>query len=162
MKLNQDTITALCLLLVSGVFFADTFRLEPAMFGQMPATLWPRMILVPLAGLSLMLLVRAQLADGGDRSDQPRKSFGEWFTYYKNPIVCFFLFFLFLITLPIMGMLLGGLAYVFVTLCYLGGWTGKRLIQHSLITVVCVVGMWAIFTQLLGVFLPEGILLRVY
>ena len=159
MKLNQDTITALCLLLVCGVFLADTFQMDPSMFGQMPATLWPRMILAPLAALSLMLLVRAQLA-GGDASS--RKSFGEWLAYYKNPIVCFSLFFLFLILMPVMGMLLGGLTYVFLTLNYLGGWSGKKMVQHGLVALVTVVGMWAIFTQLLGVFLPEGILLRVY
>lgn len=159
MKLNQDTITALCLLLICGIFLADTFRMEPAMFGQMPATLWPRLILLPLAALSLMLLVRAQLVGG---EEEARKSFPDWFAYYKNPIVCFFLFFLFLISMPVMGMLLGGLAYVFLTLSYLGGWTRKKLIQHALVSAICVIGMWAIFTQLLGVFLPEGILLRVY
>ena len=159
MKLNQDTITAICLLLICGIFFADTFRMDPAMFGQMPATLWPRMILAPLAGMSLMLLVRAQLAEA---DSAPRRSFSDWFTYYKNPIVCFLLFFLFLISMPILGMLLGGLSYVFLTLSYLGGWTRKKMIQHALVTLICVVGMWAIFTQLLGVFLPEGILLRVY
>lgn len=159
MKLNRDTVTALCLLLVCGLFFADTFRMDPAMFGQMPATLWPRMILAPLAILSVLLLINAQLADAGG---SPRRTFAEWFAYYKNPIVCFVFFFLFLIAMPILGMLLGGLAYVFLTLSYLGGWSRQKLIQHALITVVCVVGMWAIFTQLLGVFLPEGILLRVY
>ncbi|MEP5155053.1 tripartite tricarboxylate transporter TctB family protein [Planktotalea sp.] len=159
MKFNQDTITALCLLVVCGVVFADTFRMDPAMFGQMPATLWPRMILAPLALLSVLLLVNAQRAEAGDT---PCKSLSEWFSYYKNPIVCFFLFFLFLITMPIMGMLLGGLAYVFLTLSFLGGWSRAKLIQHALVTLICVVGMWLIFTQALGVFLPEGILLRVY
>jgi putative tricarboxylic transport membrane protein len=159
MKFNQDTITALCLLAISGVVFADTFRMEPAMFNQMPATLWPRMILAPLALLSVLLLVNAQRAEAGDTA---RKSLPEWFSYYKNPIVCFFLFFMFLITMPILGMLLGGLAYVFLTLNFLGGWTRAKLIQHGIVTLVCVVGMWLIFTQALGVFLPEGILLRVY
>lgn len=158
MKLNQDTGTALFLLVLCGVLFVNTFLMPPAMFGQMPASLWPRMILVPLAGLSLVLLVRAQKVDG----DAPRTSLKDWFVYYKNPIVCFVFFFLFLITMPILGMLIGGLLYVFFTLCFLGGWSKRHLLQHGLIAVFFVLGMWLIFTQLLGVFLPEGVLLRVY
>ena len=130
------------------------------MFGQMPASLWPRLIIVPLALLSAMLLVRSQLA--GHEDDGPSRSFKEWFVYYKNPIVCFALFFGFLATMPILGMLLGGLAYVFLTLCFLGGWAPRQLMLHAAISFVFVTGMWAIFSQLLGVFLPEGILLKVY
>ena len=62
--------------------------------------------------------------------------------------------------MPVLGMLLGGLAYVFLTLSVLGGWEPRRLILHAAISLLFVVGMWAIFTQALGVFLPEGIILR--
>lgn len=160
MRLNRDTGIAIVSLIICGALFITTFQMPPAMFNQMPATLWPRMILVPLALLSVILLVKAQMAEI-DESHKAR-SLGEWFSYYKNPIVCFALFFLFLVSMPIFGMLLGGLLYVFITLSFLGGWSPKLMLQHGLITVFFVVGMWAIFTQLLGVFLPEGILLRVY
>ena len=159
MTFNRDTGTAIVLLLICGALFVETFRMDPMMFGQLPSTLWPRMILVPLMGLSLILLIRAQLA-GADPGGG--KSLADWFQYYKNPIVCFLLFFVFLLTMPILGMLLGGLIYVFATLCFLGGWGKRQLILHAVISAVFVIGMWAIFTQLLGVFLPEGILLRVY
>ena len=160
MKINRDSVTAVVLLIVCVVMYATTFRMEPAMFGQMPATLWPRLILVPLALLSFLMLIRAQMVEteGGANT----RSLKEWFTYYKNPIVCFALFFGFLVTMPILGMLLGGLAYVFLTLSYLGGWAPRQLGLHALIALICVTGMWAIFTQFLGVFLPEGILLQVY
>ena len=160
MRLNRDTGIAIVSLIICGTLFITTFLMPPAMFNQMPATLWPRMILVPLALLSILLLVKAQLADI-DESHKSR-SLGEWFIYYKNPIVCFGLFFLFLVSMPILGMLLGGLLYVFITLSFLGGWSPKLLLKHGLITLFFVVVMWAIFTQLLGVFLPEGIFLRVY
>jgi hypothetical protein len=126
----------------------------------MPATLWPRMIIAPLALLSLILLARAQLAESDENA--ARTSLSEWFAYYRNPIICFVLFFLFLVSMPILGMLIGGLLYVFLTLSVLGGWSPQLMLRHGLITIFFVVGMWAIFTQLLGVFLPEGILLRVY
>jgi len=119
MKLNQDTITAPRLLVICAVLAVETYRMPPAMFGQMPATLWPRMTLAPLALLSVRLLIKAQMATVDE--DVPRRSFRDWLSYYKNPIVCFGQFFLFLISMPILGMLLGGLVNVFATLTFLGG-----------------------------------------
>ncbi|WP_136659257.1 tripartite tricarboxylate transporter TctB family protein [Nitratireductor sp. XY-223] len=159
MSLNRDFFVALFFLILSGVMFVATFQLPPPMFGQMSPALWPRIILVPLALLAFVLLISSQR---GEAEEQPRRSLGEWFGYYRNPIVCFALFFLFLVTMPVLGMLIGGLAYVFLTLSVLGGWKPRQLLLHAVITAVFVVGMWAIFTLLLGVFLPEGALLRVF
>lgn len=160
MQVNRDTSIAIVLLLVCGALLVNTFQMPPAMFGQMPANLWPRMILVPLTILSVLLLIKAQISEADESAEV--RSIPAWFTYYKNPIVCFALFFVFLITMPILGMLIGGLLYVFITLSFLGGWAPKQMLHHGLVSAVFVIGMWAIFTQLLGVFLPEGILLRVY
>jgi hypothetical protein len=160
MRLNSDTSVALVLLLICGGIFINTLQMPPAMFNQMPATLWPRLIIVPLALLSFLLLIKAQRTD--QKGPKKFQSLTEWFQFYKNPIVCFALFFAFLITMPILGMLIGGLLYVFTTLNFLGGWSPKLMAKHGLLSIFFVVGMWAIFTQLLGVFLPEGILLRVY
>ena len=160
MQLNRDTAIAIVSLLICGALLVSTFQMPEPMFNQMPATLWPRMIIVPLALLSLVLLAKAQMA-GADEST-PIRSFSDWFSYYKNPIICFALVFLFLVSMPVLGMLIGGLLYVFITLNVLGGWAPQMLLRHGLVAVFFVVGMWTIFTQLLGVFLPEGILLRVY
>jgi hypothetical protein len=160
MRLNKDTSIAIVLLLICGALLVNTFQMPPAMFNQMPATLWPRMILVPLALLSVLLLVKAQTAPVDPNAAS--RGLGAWFAYYKNPIVCFALFFAFLVTMPILGMLLGGLLYVFATLNFLGGWSPKLMVRHALVSLFFVVGMWAIFTQALGVFLPEGVLMRVY
>ena len=160
MRLNRDTIIAIVLLFLSGAMFISTYQLPAPMFGQMPSSLWPRVILVPLALLAFILLIQAQKTE----TENSAASMGvwQWLHYYRNPIIAFFLFFLFLVTMPVLGMLIGGVLYVFLTLNVLGGWKPKQLLQHGLISAVFVVGMWTIFTQLLGVFLPEGILLRVY
>jgi len=161
MSLNRDALVAVFFLLLCGVMFVATTQLPPPMFGQMSPALWPRIILVPLALLSALLLFRSQRQVTG--SDPAKRfSFAEWFEHNKNPIICFALFFLFLILMPITGMLLGGLAYVFLTLNVLGGWQPRKLALHAAISLFFVIGMWAIFTQLLGVLLPEGELLRVY
>lgn len=160
MHLNRDTAVAIFSLMMCGALFVTTFQLPESQFGQMPSYLWPRLILMPLALLSVVLLVSSQR--GTKDTTSVTKGFREWFRYYRNPIICFALFFAFLISMPILGMLLGGLAYVFLTLNLLGGWQVKTMIKHGLISIIFVLGMWIIFTQFLGVLLPEGILLRVY
>lgn len=158
MSLNRDAFVAVFFLLLCAVMFVASTNLPPAMFGQMSPALWPRLILVPLTLLSALLLIQSQR----NATTSERRTVFEWLQYNKNPFLCFLLFFLFLVTMPIAGMLLGGLAYVFLTLNVLGGWKPRQLALHAAISAVSVVGMWAIFTQLLGVLLPEGEILRVY
>lgn len=161
MSLNRDALVAVFFLLLCAVMFIATMDLPPAMFGQMSPALWPRIILVPLALLSALLLFQSQR---GAKEAEPgeKKSLAEWWEYNKNPIICFALFFAFLVTMPTVGMLLGGLAYVFLTLCVLGGWKPRQMALHAAISIFFVIGMWAVFTQLLGVLLPEGEILRIY
>lgn len=160
MQLNRDTFVAIGFLLMCGALFSASLQLPDPMFGQISSAVWPQVILVPLSLLSLVLLAQAQRQPKADKSEH--QSIGAWLKYYQNPIVCFALFFLFLLTMPVLGMLLGGLAYVFLTLSVLGGWRGKQLLLHAAIAAVFVIGMWVIFTQMLGVFLPEGEILRVF
>lgn len=159
MQLSRDAVIAIFLLGLCGVMYSATLDLPPPMFGQLSSALWPRMILSALALMSFILLIQSQLAE---KTERRRRGVLEWLVYYRSPIVCFALFFVFLITLPVLGMLIGGLLYVFLTLSVLGGWKPRQLVLHSLIALFFVVGMWAVFTQLLGVFLPEGTILKVY
>ncbi|MBO6894820.1 MAG: tripartite tricarboxylate transporter TctB family protein [Roseibium sp.] len=158
MSLNRDAFVAVFFLLLCAVMFVASFDLPPPMFGQMSPALWPRIILVPLALLSVLLLFQSQR----NPADNEKTSFSDWIEFNKRPFVCFVLFFLFLVTMPVAGMLLGGLAYVFLTLSVLGGWKPRQLGLHAVISAVFVIGMWAVFTQALGVLLPEGEILRVY
>jgi len=160
MSLNRDFFVAVFFLTLCIVMFAATFHLPEPMFKQLSAAAWPRTILVPLAGLSLILLIQSQRR--GTPAESDTSSLTGWLADNRRPFLCFFLFFLFLLTMPTLGMLLGGLLYVFLTLNVLGGWRPRQLGLHAAISLVFVLGMWAIFTQLLGVLLPEGTVLRVY
>ncbi len=159
MTLNRDFFTAVVFLLVTAGMYVATYSLPEPMFNQLASWTWPRVILVPLGLLSVVLLIQSQ------QSGQPATSFAGlvvWARENVNPFICFGLFFLFLLALPTLGMLLGGLSYVFLTLCVLGGWQPRQLAVHAGISIFFVTGMWAIFSFLLGVILPEGTILRVY
>ena len=57
---------------------------------------------------------------------------------------------------PWVGMLIGGVGFVFMLLNALGGWKPKQLALHGAIALVTVGGMWALFTFGLHVLLPPG------
>ena len=159
MTLNRDFFVAVFFLALVAVMYAATYSLPEPMFNQLASWTWPRVILIPLGILSVVLLIQSQA------SGEEAVSFASltaWLGDNVNPFICFLLFFGFLYLMPVLGMLLGGLAYVFLTLCVLGGWKPRQLAIHAGIAAVFVISMWAIFSLALGVLLPEGTLLRVY
>ncbi|MGI9401057.1 MAG: tripartite tricarboxylate transporter TctB family protein [Rhizobiaceae bacterium] len=159
MTLNRDFFVAVFFLVLVAAIYAATYSLPEPMFGQLASWTWPRIILMPLGILSLVLLIQSQTSGEEAATVASLKT---WLKQNINPFICFALFFGFLYLMPVLGMLLGGLLYVFLTLCVLGGWTPRLLILHAGISAVFVIGMWAIFSLALGVVLPEGTLLRVY
>ena len=61
-----------------------------------------------------------------------------WLAYYRNPITCFVVFALFLISLPVLGMLIGGVGFVFVLMGMLGGWAPRQLAVHAVVALATV------------------------
>lgn len=159
MTLNRDFFVAVFFLVLSLGMYAVTYTLPEPMFNQLASWTWPRIILAPLGFLALILLVQSQKADDKAVSFS---SLRQWCVDNTNPFICFLLFFGFLFFMPVLGMLIGGVIYVFLTLSVLGGWTLRHIGLHAAISVVFVFGMWAIFSLALGVLLPEGTILKVY
>ena len=60
--------------------------------------------------------------------------------------------------LPILGMLLAGIIFVFLLQGLLGGWGPRQLLVHSMVSILAVGGMWSLFTFGLDVMLPSGII----
>ena len=58
--------------------------------------------------------------------------------------------------LPVLGMLLDGMLFVFLLQSALGGWSPRKLALHAAIAVLTVGGMWSLFTFGLNVLLPTG------
>ena len=90
------------------------------------------------------------------------KAAGSWWSRYQNAIYCFARFFVFLVTLPYLGMLLGGILFVFLMMSVLGGWSPKLILMHAVIAVLSVGSMWSIFTFGLRVMLPAGELFTIF
>ena len=164
-RLNQDTILAIALLLASGVLMIASFDIREPDYGQLSPAAWPRAIVVALGFLSFLYLAqsltrgRSQERAGAaepSRDKPPLTSIGGLLKYWRNVIWCFVLFLLYLLTMPYLGMLIGGVTFAFLLMNALGGWTPRQLLLHAGIAVICVGGVWALFTFGLKVPLPAG------
>ena len=154
MTLNRDTFAAIFLLLICGGLFVASLDIREPDYGQLSPATWPRVILGVFGFLSLIYLVQS-LRQGPDapNPDAP-DSLSAFLGYWRNVIWCFVLFGAYLLAIPYVGMLLGGMTFVFALLTALGG--VQRTPVHLGIAVVSVGGMWMLFTLALGVILPRG------
>lgn len=158
--MNTDTIVAIGLLVLCGVFLNASFDIPDMGYESIGAGVWPRLILGALSVLSLVYLVRSVRA--GVPEGSGRRSLGGLIVYYQNALWCYGIFALFLVTLDYLGMLIGGTLFVFLTLTALGRRGIRDHVNHALIAVVSMGAMWAIFTFGLKVFLPEGEILKIW
>jgi putative tricarboxylic transport membrane protein len=160
-RINRDTLVAIFLLLFCGVFLASTFYIRETTYATLGSEVWPRVILTVLTLLSLGYLVQS-LRETRPGQQAQRRGLRTWLSTYRNAVACFLWFGVFLITLPYLGMLIGGTLFVYATLATLGERTLRAQAWHLIIAVTSVGLMWAIFTYALNVFLPEGELVSIY
>lgn len=153
-RLNRDSVIAVLLLLFCGLLFRQTFFVRKVPFSIMGSEVWPRFILIVLFLLLAIYLFKSLITPStSDLSDRPLKV---WIEMYRNPLWCFGMFFLFLISLPYFGMLISGILFVFITQTIIGSRDKRSLTLHALIAIGAVGGMWAIFRFGLGVVMPAG------
>ncbi len=159
-RISRDVVAAVFLVALSCVFFAATFTIRETSYGTVGSEVWPRAILVGLGALSLLYLVNSLrgLYDTSERA--PGGGLAGWFRRYRNALWCFVMYALFLSTLPYLGILIGGILFVFIVLNLMGGWRPAQLALHGAIAIGTIGAMWTVFTFGLRVMLPEGELIR--
>lgn len=158
-RFNRDVYIAIFMLLLTGVFFWQTFEIREIDYGTLQASAWPRMILIVLGVFSVIYLVQSIQAGPDAAAEDDGRGF---FEKYRNPIICFVLYFLFLFSMPYLGLLLSGISFVFLLLTSIGGAAPRALAIHAIIACVSIGGMWAFFTYALGVILPQGELISAF
>ncbi len=168
-RLSRDAVIAIVLLMACGILFWSTFSIRDPDYGQLSPSTWPRVILGVLTLLSVIYLIQSlrqgPTPEGESDKDDPKSGDGGparapgligWILYWRNPLWCFGLFFAYLVALPFLGSLIGGVLFVFTLMGVLGGWSAKNLLQHAALALISVGGMWSVFTYALGVILPPG------
>ena len=156
-RVNRDTVVAILLLVGCGVLLNASFDIREPDYGQLSPATWPRTVVGVLAFLSLIYLVQSvRRGVPSAPTEKVTRSPGDWIAQWRNVFFVFALFLAYLVALPWLGMLVGGVAFVFLLLNALGGWSPGRLALHAVIAGVSVGGMWSVFTFGLGVLLPRG------
>ena len=162
MKVNKDTIVAVFLLVFCGIMIDSSFNIEDPGYQGMKASYWPRIILWLLSIMSVVMLVKSVLIKNKNSTSVSSSLSKINFMKFKNALICFGMFIFFLTFLEFLGMLIGGILFVFGLLTFLGGFSIKKSINHLFISLVTIGVMWSIFTFGLKVILPEGELLRIW
>ncbi|MGI9520821.1 MAG: tripartite tricarboxylate transporter TctB family protein [Hyphomicrobiaceae bacterium] len=157
-QISRDTVIALVLLVFTGTFLWASFDIKEPDYGVLSPAAWPRVVLGALIVLSFILLfqsLREPIADK-EPTDPQIRGLSSLIAYWRNPLYCFASFWGFLLVLPYLGMLVGGILFVFVILTLLGGTGPQKLALHALIATVSIGAMWSLFTFGLRVILPAG------
>ena len=162
MNINKDTIVAIFLLLFCGIMINNSFEIEDPGYQGMKASFWPTVILCLLSVMCLVMLIKSVVYKTDNNLDAIDENTTNIFFKFKNALICFFMFVLFLTFLDYLGMLIGGVLFVFGLLTLLGGSSPKKLFNHFIISIITIGIMWSIFTFGLKVILPEGELLRIW
>ncbi len=162
-RARQDLYVAILLLMFCGVMLWASYDIRDLGYPGLKPETWPRFLLVLLSGLSALYLIKSlkSLKNQEVHSEGTDTHSGFW-SKYKNALWCFALFFLFLLSLDYIGMLLGGMLFVFSLLTVLGEFSRRNIILHSIVAVISVGIMWLIFTYSLRVHLPAGEIFTVW
>lgn len=158
-RLNRDVYIAIFILILTGVFFWQSFEIREIDYGTLQASAWPRIILIALGIFSVIYLVQSIKAGPAEPTESEEKGF---FERFRNPIICFVLYFFFLFSMPYLGMLLSGISFVFLLLSAIGGIAPRALMIHAVIACISIGAMWSFFTYALGVILPQGELISAF
>lgn len=157
-RINADVVIALLLLIVCSGLYIDTHYYETVPGAIIGAKIWPRVVTFFIGGLSVLYLIQSLRASrpAPPDGDEQTGSVAGWFHVNRNVVACFAFYGVFLVSLKWLGMLLGGILFVFATLCFLGEKNRDTYIVNFVVAVVTIGFMWAIFTFALGVILPQG------
>ena len=162
MNIKKDTIVAISLLLFCGIMINSSFDIEDPGYQGMKASFWPTIVLCLLSIMCLVMLIKSVITEPENNLNSNDTNLTNVFFKFKNASICFLMFVLFLAFLDYLGMLIGGVLFVFGLLTMLGGFELKKIINHFIISIITIGIMWSIFTFGLKVILPEGEILRIW
>ena len=162
MNIKKDTIVAISLLLFCGIMINSSFDIEDPGYQGMKASFWPTIVLCLLSIMCLVMLIKSVVTEAENNLNSNDTNLTNVFFKFKNASICFLMFVFFLAFLDYLGMLIGGVLFVFGLLTMLGGFELKKIINHFIISIITIGIMWSIFTFGLKVILPEGEILRIW
>jgi len=149
------------ILFLMGIFFAWETRNLPSGFMQaLPADVYPRVIAIVLAGLSMMKFIKNFIKYRSNKNNNEieikKFSFKD---KYLRPVVIALLFYLYILAVPYIGYYETGLLFLVTSIFFLGensfNWMMKSIFFSSLVIAV----VYIVFTIFLDIYVPSGIII---
>ncbi len=154
----SDRLIGLVLLVISGLFYLETYsfkRAPFAQFEQMGSEFFPRGILIGLAIFSLILLVKGQ---GSLLPSWRLGSVRALFTRYREVLLTLLLFPVYALAINLVGFLYATVVYLIVMQLMLKPRWGRGLVYTVAGSVAFAWGLVTLFEGYLNVVLPSGTL----
>lgn len=146
-------LVAVFLIGLSGLLFLQTLQVRNFPGTRFGAEVWPRIVIICMAGLSIVLLVQALRAPGARLSAEALAKLWQRESIAFSVFGCFFGF---LLLLPYLGAYPAGGVFVFAVLSILGTKTLRSLLLHLAIAVGATTVLWLVFALVLKVIAPVG------
>ena len=161
MRITRDLCVSFLLVALCVVSFGATDYIRQPSYASISARLWPRITLALMLGIVLIYFAQSvvQAVRLPAQSERQLQATTFW-QRHGNALITFALFFAFLALLPVLGMLLDGIAFVFILQAVLGETGGRATVRHALVAIITVGAMWALFTYWLGVIMPTGMIIN--
>lgn len=155
LMLTKDRALALAMMLMAGVLLVESGNIPPPTSWQpYGSALFPRILLVVIAALSLLILIRSLLV-GVKRPDTPRRTFPQWLAHNRTVLGLFLLFGLYAALLPLLGYVAATLGFLLAAFALLLGIdTRRKWIINLAVSGILVPLVFVIFRYGLNVWLP--------
>lgn len=155
LMLTKDRALALAMMLMAGILLVESGNIPPPTSWQpYGSALFPRILLVVIAVLSLLILIRSLLV-ATQRSDTPRRTFPQWLAHNCTVLGLFLLFGLYAALLPLVGYIAATLGFLVVAFALLLGIdTRRKWIINLAVSGILVPLVYVIFRFGLNVWLP--------
>lgn len=154
--MGRDGWIALGLLAFSGWLYSNLGKIPANPLVPIGPAFYPRILLVLIILLSSALIVRDLVSRRGRSGGGglPRA----WVTRYRPSAICFLVFALYVLFLPVVGFLISTIVFVAALQWLLGPLRLGRLAPSLLMGVTVSVACYLIFEVYLRVLLPRGTL----
>ncbi|WP_083001635.1 tripartite tricarboxylate transporter TctB family protein [Halomonas sp. GT] len=155
LTLTKDRALALALLLIVAVMWVESGSIRPPTSWQpYGSALFPRILLVTIALLSVVILVRSLFTKVAPPASG-RGVLTEWFERRKTVVALFVMFGLYAALLPVLGYIVATMVFLIASLALLLGVDTKRKWAINLgISCTLVPLVFVIFRYGLNVWLP--------
>lgn len=155
LTLTKDRALALVLLLIVAVMWVESDSIAPPTSWQpYGSALFPRILLVVIAALSLLILVRSLLVNVPERAGA-KKLILSWFQSRRTIVALFLLFGLYAALLPVVGYLIATVGFLVASLALLMGVnTRRKWIINLTLSLTLAIVLFVVFRYGLNVWLP--------